>query len=249
MSFIPILIGYFIAWFAFIPAIRRNIKEREAKPEDEIAQYESRLYFLLWTAPCLPIGLIGFAWTCTGPPLHWIGSSIFAAIVGIANYAIYMATIDYMITAYGPYSASATGGNGWSRDFLAGVLTIPATPFFTNIGGKNHLADACTILFCISLVLVIAVYVIYYKGPTLRERSPFAQQLKDAKNDTGGRRPSFVPVAGYGSHPVSRRGSRMPSRNPSYAVRTGKAPHSGVPPQQVNKRLQAINDADKAEGV
>lgn len=35
-----------------------------------------------------------------------------------------------MICAYGPYSASATGGNGWSRDFLAGVLTIPATPFF-----------------------------------------------------------------------------------------------------------------------
>ena len=43
---------------------------------------------------------------------------IFASIIGIANYSIYMATIDYMITAYGPYSASATGGNGWSRDFL-----------------------------------------------------------------------------------------------------------------------------------
>jgi hypothetical protein len=55
---------------------------------------------------------------------------VFAAIIGIANYSIYMATIDYMICAYGPYSASATGGNGWSRDFLAGVLTIPATPFF-----------------------------------------------------------------------------------------------------------------------
>ncbi len=57
---------------------------------------------------------------------------IFAAVVGIANYSIYMATIDYMVCAYGPYSASATGGNGWSRDFLAGVLTIPATPFFTS---------------------------------------------------------------------------------------------------------------------
>jgi MFS family permease len=130
LSFIPILVGYFIAWFAFIPAIKRNIHERQNKPDDEHAQYESRLWFLLYTAPCLPIGLIGFAWTSTGPPLPWIASSIFAAIVGIANYSIYMATIDYMICAYGPYSASATGGNGWSRDFLAGVLTIPATPFF-----------------------------------------------------------------------------------------------------------------------
>lgn len=153
LSFLPILVGYFIAWFTFIPAIKRNIAERKAKPDDEKAQYESRLWWLLYTAPCLPIGLIGFAWTSTGPPIHWIGSSIFAAIVGIANYSIYMATIDYMICAYGPYSASATGGNGWSRDFLAGVLTIPATPFFTNIGGKNHLADASTILCRFSLSL------------------------------------------------------------------------------------------------
>ncbi|PYI07657.1 MFS general substrate transporter [Aspergillus sclerotiicarbonarius CBS 121057] len=130
LSFLPILVGYFIAWASFIPVIRRNIAERRKKPDDERAQYESRLWWLLYTAPCLPIGLIGFAWTSMGPPVHWIGTMVFSAIVGIANYSIYMATIDYMICAYGPYSASATGGNGWSRDFLAGVLTIPATPFF-----------------------------------------------------------------------------------------------------------------------
>lgn len=185
LSFIAIGIGYVIAWILFIPAIRRNVKERAAKPEDERAQYESRLWFLLYTAPCLPIGLIGFAWTIQGPPLHWIGSMIFVAIVGIANYAIYMATIDYMICAYGPYSASATGGNGWARDFLAGVLTVPATPFFENIGASSgrNLEYASTILFCISFVLVIAVYVIYWKGPVLRKRSPFAQRLADARQE------------------------------------------------------------------
>ena len=140
------------------------------------------------------------------------------ALIGIANYAIYMATIDYMISAYGPYSASATGGNGWARDFLAGVLTLPATPFFQNIGGENHLANASTILFCISLLLVVSVYVIYWKGPTLRKRSPFAQQLSAARDETGGRRVSSLPGL-YGSRansvaqqdgqgvPGSRRGS------------------------------------------
>jgi MFS family permease len=132
LAFLPLGIGYIIAWISFIPAIKRNINERKSKPGDERAQYESRLWWLLYTAPCLPIGLFGFAWTIQGPPIHWIGSMIFASLVGIANYAIYMATIDYMICAYGPYSASATGGNGWSRDFLAGVLTVPATPFFTS---------------------------------------------------------------------------------------------------------------------
>lgn len=77
LSFIPLLIGYFIAWFAFIPAIRKNIKVRKANPDDERAQYESRLWFLLYTAPCLPIGLIGFAWTIQGPPLHWIGKLLY----------------------------------------------------------------------------------------------------------------------------------------------------------------------------
>lgn len=133
LSFIPILVGYTIAWFSFFPAIWRNQAERRRKPNDERTQYESRLWWLLFTAPCLPIGLIGFAWTSLGPPIHWMGTMVFSAIVGIANYSIYMATIDYMVCAYGPYSASATGGNGFSRDILAGILTIPATPFFESM--------------------------------------------------------------------------------------------------------------------
>ena len=132
LSFIPILVGYCIAWASFIPVFRRNEAERRKRPDDERTQYESRLWWLLYTAPCLPIGLFGFAWTSL-PHIHWIGSMIFSAIVGIANYAIYMATIDYMICAYGPYSASATGGNGWARDLLAGVLTVPATPFYDSM--------------------------------------------------------------------------------------------------------------------
>jgi hypothetical protein len=205
LSFISIGIGYVIAWGLFIPAFWRNKRERDNKPGDERAQYESRLWLLLFTAPCLPIGLFGFAWTIMGPPLPWVASMIFAAVVGIANYAIYMATIDYMICAYGPYSASATGGNGWARDFLAGVLTVPATPFFENIGKSsgNNLEYACTILACIATVLVIAVYVIYWYGPTLRKRSPFAQQLAQAaKADEGGRRVSALPGL-YGSRRAS----------------------------------------------
>lgn len=115
-----------------------------------------------------------------------------------------MATIDYMICAYGPYSASATGGNGWARDFLAGVLTVPATPFFTNIGAASgyNLEYATTILFCIAFVLVIAVYIIYWKGPVLRQRSPFAQALADEGKEEGGRRPSVMrgeSMVGHGS--------------------------------------------------
>jgi hypothetical protein len=39
-----------------------------------------------------------------------------------------MATVDYMIAAYGPFAASATGGNGFARDFLAGIAAMYSSP-------------------------------------------------------------------------------------------------------------------------
>ncbi|KAI1111446.1 MFS general substrate transporter [Nemania sp. NC0429] len=192
LAFTGFGVGYLLAWFIFIPSFSRNKKRRERHPEDEHAQYESRMYLLLWLAPLLPIGLLIFAFASAGPPLHWIGPVIATAIIGVANYAIYMATIDYMICAYGPYSASATGGNGWARDFLAGVLTVPATPFYTNIGAAQHknFEYPSLILFAISVVLVAAVYWVYWKGPMLRKRSPFAQSLAEGTAEVLGRRVS-----------------------------------------------------------
>lgn len=39
-----------------------------------------------------------------------------------------MATIDYMVASYGPYSASATGGNALARDVLAGIAAMYSMP-------------------------------------------------------------------------------------------------------------------------
>ena len=98
-------------------------------------------------APLEPIGLFGFAWTSLGPKsgIPWIAPMIFSCLVGIANvcyrfnhyskfctnakqYAIYQSSIDYMTAAYGPYAASATGGNDLARDFLAGIAAMYSTP-------------------------------------------------------------------------------------------------------------------------
>ena len=176
LAFIAIGLGYVVAWLSFIPAIDRNKQQRLASPHSEKAQYESRLWWLLYTAPCLPVGLLIFAFT-VDPRVHWLGSLFGALIIGIANYAIYMATIDYMVAAYGPYAASATGGNGWARDILAGILTPAAVPFYTHIGRPHNLRNASLVLFGISLVLVAFVFWVYFYGPVLRKRSPFAQSL------------------------------------------------------------------------
>lgn len=85
---------------------------------------------------------------------------------------IYMATIDYMVAAYGTYAASATGGNGWARDFLAGLLTPYAKAYYESLG----IFKASMILFGISFILVAAVFGVYFKGSALRARSTFAQR-------------------------------------------------------------------------
>ncbi|KAL1898442.1 hypothetical protein Sste5346_003345 [Sporothrix stenoceras] len=253
LAFIPIGIGYLIAHASFIPAIQRNKSQRAAQPNDEHAQYESRLWWLLFTAPCLPIGLLIFSLTCNGPPVHWIGSMFASGIIGIANYAIYMATIDYMICAYGPYSASATGGNGFARDFLAGALTNGALPFYTNIRGANNkpLMNASFILFSISFLLVIGVYFVYWYGPQLRQRSSFAQTLaKEAhERPARSRQGSTATAGGYDTATSAPKRPRLGpgSRTSSYQYSRDVASlHASRAQSRVQSRAHSL-DEDRDE--
>lgn len=103
-------------------------------------------------------------------------------MIGVANYAIYKSSIDYMIAAYGVYAASATGGNDLARDFLAGVAALYAHPFYENIGGEKwHLIYPTVILACLAIPVTIPIYLFYWKGSNLRLKSKFAQELEKAR--------------------------------------------------------------------
>lgn len=181
LCFLSSIIGYIISYFTFLPVIWHHNKTRKIDP-DKLSP-ESRLWWLLWLAPCLVWGLFGFAFTSFGPPTtHWIAPLIFTAVVGIANYAVYKSSIDYMIAAYGPYAASATGGNDLARDFLAGVAALYAHPFYENVGGEKwHLIYPTAILACLAVPIIIPIYVFYWKGPKLRLKSKFAMELEKAR--------------------------------------------------------------------
>ncbi|KAK2749401.1 hypothetical protein FQN57_006333 [Myotisia sp. PD_48] len=187
LAFIPIMIGYFLAYFSFFPII---IKDRKARANDPDAlQPESRLWWLLFTAPLETIGLFGFAWTSIGPPaMHWTAPMFFSMLIAIANYCIYMATIDYMVASYGPYSASATGGNALARDFLAGIAALYSTPMYRNIKHKYRLEIPSTILGCISLLVTVPIYIFYWKGPQIRAKSKFAQVVARSRKELRHRR-------------------------------------------------------------
>lgn len=87
LAFVPLLIGYFIAYFSFFPFIRRHCQIRQKDPD--ALQPEARLYWLLWTAPLETIGLFGFAATSLGPPeVHWMAPLIFSCMIAIANVSV-----------------------------------------------------------------------------------------------------------------------------------------------------------------
>ncbi|KAJ5114509.1 MFS multidrug transporter [Penicillium alfredii] len=188
-AFIPINLAYFLTYFSYFPWFIRDGAIRKSQGDDALPP-ERRLKWLLFLAPFEPIGLFGFAWTSFGNErnVHWIGSMIFSTMVGIANYAIYLSSVDYMIASYGVYSASACGGNAFARDFLAGISAMYATPMYSNIGQKWHVEYASTVLACLSCLVVLPIYVFYWKGPQVRERSKFAQSLAVDRKANQGRR-------------------------------------------------------------
>ncbi|OAL75673.1 MFS multidrug transporter [Trichophyton violaceum] len=187
LAFIPIMVGYFLAYFSFFPVIMKDKRAMARNPDG--LDPESRLWWLLFTAPLETIGLFGFAWTSMGPPaVHWFAPMFFSMLIAIANYCIYMATIDYMVASYGPYSASATGGNALARDFLAGIAALYSTPMYRSIKHTYHLEIPSTILGCISFLVTVPIYIFYWKGPQIRARSKFAQGVARNRNELKHRR-------------------------------------------------------------
>jgi hypothetical protein len=172
---VTLAVSYFLAYFSFFPVIKRHNKKRA---DNEILSPETRLWWLLYLVILLPVGLLISAFVGT---VSWIGVVVATIPIGIANYAIYYATIDYMVAAYGVYSASATGGNGFCRDFLAGMCAIYTKPMFNRLG----IQKTYFLLFGLAFALCIPVYVFYLKGSAIRKRSRFAEQLA-AKNEKKG---------------------------------------------------------------
>jgi MFS family permease len=88
MAFLPIGLGYVIAWLIWILVIFHDNKIRQRDPD--ALTPEHRLKWLMWTAPGLVIGCLCFAWTGTGPPMHWIVPMLFSVLIGIANVGLSM---------------------------------------------------------------------------------------------------------------------------------------------------------------
>ncbi|KAF2717921.1 MFS general substrate transporter [Polychaeton citri CBS 116435] len=193
LAFLPLLVGYFAGWLIYSCWYYRdeNIRVQKRKEPDEANWSfapERKLTLLCILVITLPIGLalmglctLGYHWGW-----HWIWLLTSTSLTGLANFAIYAGSIDYMIQAYGSeFSASATGGNGFCRDVLAGIAAFWAKPFFRNIkkGTKYQLAIPQFILAALAALLMIPVFVFTKYGSWFREHSEYASALANKREE------------------------------------------------------------------
>jgi hypothetical protein len=127
-------------------------------------------------------------------PIHLY--KLFTAPTNPPQYAIYQSSIDYTVAAYGPYAASATGGNDFARDFLAGIAALYSTPMYSNIGKSHPLSWASTILGVIAIFVTVPIFYFYRNGEKIRLNSKFASQIAEGKMGGGRRKSVGTSLAG-----------------------------------------------------
>lgn len=61
-----------------------------------------------------------------------------------------------------------------ARDLLAGLCAFYTSPMYKRLGTQS----STFLLFAVSFLVCIPVYVFYWKGPQVRERSKWAEKVK-----------------------------------------------------------------------
>ena len=89
-----------------------------------------------------------------------------------------------------------------SPPFALSLLPLTKVTFlvYENIGAKSKytLEYPSTILACLSIVVIVPIYIFYWKGEWFRDRSKFAKELNAGRQGASERRRSSMPMKGRG---------------------------------------------------
>jgi hypothetical protein len=113
------------------PLIRRMINSHKLDPTTGKVPPEAMISIVCIAAICVPVGELGFAWTCT-PNVHWSAPIIFGIPFGAGNCAIFIYASNYLVHSYGIYAASALAGNAVLRSTMGGVLPLAGPKMYVS---------------------------------------------------------------------------------------------------------------------
>ena len=146
-------------YFYLIPDIKKN----------GLRAQEHRLVPALFGSFGPPIGLFLFAWTANST-IHWIAPTIGITIYGATVFVVMQCIFVYVPLSYPQYAASLFAANDFFRSAMACGSIMFARPLFINLG----IGKGVSLLGGLSVMGIIGMFALYYKGASLRARSKFA---------------------------------------------------------------------------
>ncbi|KAF8713056.1 hypothetical protein AX14_013005 [Amanita brunnescens Koide BX004] len=133
---------------------------------------EARLHAACFAAVLLPVGLFIFAW-CAFPQVNWIGVNIGIVCFMWAIFIIYQTVFLYLSDCYGTWAASASAGQGLTRNLVATAFSLFSTQMFERLTFKW----AGTLFACLAVLLIPIPYILFFWGSAIRKRSKVASKL------------------------------------------------------------------------
>ena len=88
---------------------------------------EKRLWFDMFGAPAVPIGLFWVAWTNHSSISYW-SDLVASVLIGYGTLYIFVSTYQYIIDTYEMYAASALVSITLIRYVAAGGMTVVGIP-------------------------------------------------------------------------------------------------------------------------
>nr|POF02991.1 caffeine resistance protein 5 [Quercus suber] len=134
-----------------------------------LVQQEERLKPALVAVCLIPIGICIFAFASNGET-HWLVGMSGIAIYSGAVYIVLQCLSMYMLKSYPQYAASLFASNDACRSVLAAGAVHVGVPFYEKLG----VLKGCGILAAISTFGIVGMFILYWKGSSLRARSKFA---------------------------------------------------------------------------
>ncbi|OCF36230.1 polyamine transporter [Kwoniella heveanensis BCC8398] len=165
LTFLAYVVGAFLG-FALTPL--QDAKYQAACRRRGFSDPEARWWSALWATPFMPIGLMIAAWTSYAH-VPWIAPIIGLTLFGFGFYIILAAILNYVVDGYGHYSASALGGVVFVRNIVGAIFPLFARQMFVGMGNQW----ALFLLSMLSIGLVPIPFYLYYRGKTVREKSPY----------------------------------------------------------------------------
>lgn len=169
LSFLGLAIGPLLAFLCYPLQERyylRRVRENGGKGVPEARMWMARLGAIL-----IPVSLFWFGWT-SYRSVHWIVPIIASSFFGAGIYIVILSILNYVVDAYQTYSASALAGVILARNLVGGGFPLFATQMYNRLGFEW----ASSLLGFLAILLVPIPFLFFYKGTTIRLRSPWARE-------------------------------------------------------------------------